>query len=75
MEVQKDLGNGVTARLKLSHNANDIRITGPNLSLDAIPEHLAKKCLLFHYPETALLARAIADASDARVELGEVKWA
>ena len=55
-------------------SANDIRITAPNVELESFPDHLPKRCILFHYPETERLAKSIAAASGSRVELGEIKW-
>jgi hypothetical protein len=77
MQVLEQVNNGstVTARLHVPGAQNDIRITAPNVALETFPEHLTKKCLLFYYPETEELARSIAQGSDGRVELGEVKWA
>jgi hypothetical protein len=76
LQQAADQGVGLTARIKFNNaSTEDIRITAPNVSLGAIPDYLTKKCVLFHYPETEALARSVAQASDGRVELGEVKWA
>ena len=53
---------------------DDIRITAPNVELESFTDHLPKRCILFHYPETEQLAKSIAAASGSRVELGEIKW-
>lgn len=68
-------GAEVTARIRFGSSAEDIRITAPNVSLETLPDYMTKRCVLFHYPETEALAREIAQASDGRVDLGEVKWA
>ena len=54
-------------------SGKDIRISGPNVELQALPEYLKKECLLFFYPDTESLAREIAAKSD-NVELGNIKW-
>ncbi|BDA50966.1 g5634 [Coccomyxa elongata] len=36
---------------------------------------LTKECLLFYHPETEILARSVAETSQGRVELGDIKWA
>ena len=63
-----------SAKVKLPHAQEDIRITAPNVTLETIPTYLSKNCILFHYPETERLAHAVANASESRVELGEIKW-
>ena len=60
--------------VRVVNSANDIRITAPNVELESFPDHLPKRCILFHYPETERLAKSIAAASGSRVELGEIKW-
>jgi len=55
-------------------SVDDIRITAPNVELESFKDHLPKRCILFHYPETEQLAKSIAAASGSRVELGEIKW-
>ena len=60
--------------IQVVSSANDIRITAPNVELESFPDHLPKRCILFHYPETECLANSIAAASGSRVELGEIKW-
>ena len=61
-------------QLQVVSSVDDIRITAPNVELESFPDHLPKRCILFHYPETEQLARSIAAASSSRVELGEIKW-
>lgn len=55
-------------------SVDDIRITAPNIEMETFPDHLPKRCILFHYPETEQLAKSIAAASGSKVELGEIKW-
>ena len=62
------------SQVKVISSIDDIRITAPNVELESFPDHLPKRCILFHYPETERLARSIAAASSSRVELGEIKW-
>jgi hypothetical protein len=52
----------------------DIRISGPNIDLHVLPDNLKKDCVLFYCKETAPLAEKIRDASDGKVELGEINW-
>ena len=52
----------------------DIRISGPNIDLHVLPDNLKKDCVLFYCKETAQLAQKIRDASDGKVELGEINW-
>ena len=52
----------------------DIRISGPNIDLHVLPDNLKKDCVLFYCKETASLAQKIRDASDGKVELGEINW-
>jgi hypothetical protein len=57
-------------------STEDIRVSAPNVdfkTLQSLPEHLRKDCLLFYYPDTEPLARRIAAISD-KVELGEIRW-
>ena len=76
LQQAAEQGAGISARIRFGDaSTEDIRITAPNVSLGTIPDYLTKKCVLFHYPETEALARSVAQASDGRVELGEVKWA
>ncbi|KAK9902149.1 hypothetical protein WJX75_006001 [Coccomyxa subellipsoidea] len=67
-------GAGISARIRLP-TSDDIRITAPNVALESFPLHLTKQCLLFYYPETEALARSVAETSQGRVELGDIKWA
>lgn len=62
------------SQVQVVSSVDDIRITAPNVELESFPDHLPKRCILFHYPETERLARSIAAASTSRVELGEIKW-
>ncbi len=62
------------SQVKVVSSVDDIRITAPNVELESFPDHLPKRCILFHYPETERLAQSIAAASSSRVELGEIKW-
>ena len=62
------------SQVKVGSSVDDIRITAPNVELESFPDHLPKRCILFHYPETERLAKSIAAASSSRVELGEIKW-
>lgn len=52
----------------------DFRISGPNIDLHVLPDNLKKDCVLFYCKETAPLAEKIRDASDGKVELGEISW-
>lgn len=62
------------SQVHVVNSVDDIRITAPNVELESFPDHLPKRCILFHYPETERLARSIAAASGSRVELGDIKW-
>ena len=66
------LSNGAGALAKRL-SEKDIRLSGPNVELQALPEYLKKECLLFYYPETEPLAKQIA-ASSSNVELGSIQW-
>ncbi len=67
-------GTGISARIRLP-TSEDIRITAPNVELESFPMQLTKECLLFYHPETEILARSVAETSQGRVELGDIKWA
>jgi len=62
------------SRIQVSVSKGDIRIAAPNVDLESLPDYLKKECLLFYYPDQAILAKNIAAASSS-IQLSEVKWA
>lgn len=59
--------------MRVNYSVDDIRITGPNVDLEGLPDYLKKDCILFYCKEAAPLARKVAALSD-KVQLGEVNW-
>lgn len=65
--------NPLKPATRVKYSVEDIRITGPNVDLDSLPDYLKKDCILFYCKETEPLARKVAALSD-KVQLGEISW-
>ena len=65
--------NPLKPATRVKYSVDDIRITGPNVDLDSLPDYLKKDCILFYCKETEPLARRVAALSD-KVQLGQINW-
>ena len=73
MDQRPSMANPLKPAMRVNYSVDDIRITGPNVDLDSMPDYLKKDCILFYCKEAAPLARKVAALSD-KVQLGEVNW-
>lgn len=67
------MANPLKPAMRVNYSVDDIRITGPNVDLEGLPDYLKKDCILFYCKEAEPLARKVAALSD-KVQLGEVNW-
>lgn len=67
------MANPLKPAMRVNYSVDDIRITGPNVDLEGLPDYLKKDCILFYCKEAEPLARKVA-ALSSKVQLGEVNW-